>query len=122
MFGFGVLCLHFFFSFCCMHFRGQSYCSRTVHVLFTHCLRTAHALFTGPTTTLFRKKIYIKNGSHDTIHPFKNYFATVFSVFSKISCIQTNLKKIKSNNIEMFMFCKILNLYNYISLLRYSVF
>ena len=24
----------------------------------------------------------IKNGSHDTIHTFKNYFATVFSVFS----------------------------------------
>ena len=23
-----------------------------------------------------------------TIHTFKNYFATVFSVFSKISCIQ----------------------------------
>ena len=35
------------------------------------------------------------NGSHDTIHIFKNYFATVFSVFGfqfsvspKISCIQ----------------------------------
>ena len=24
----------------------------------------------------------IKNGSHGTIHTFKNYFATVFSVFS----------------------------------------
>ena len=25
---------------------------------------------------------FIKNGSYDTIHTFKNYFATVFSVFS----------------------------------------
>ena len=41
---------------------------------------TVHALFMGPTTTLFRKKI--KNGSHSTIHTFKNYFATVFSVFN----------------------------------------
>ena len=36
------------------------------------------------------KKKYTKNGSHDSIHTFKNYFATVFSFlsFSKISCIQ----------------------------------
>ena len=34
-----------------------------------------------PTTTLFRKKKF-KNESHGTIHTFKNYFATVFSVFS----------------------------------------
>ena len=39
------------------------------------------ALFTGPTTTLFWKN-NIKHGSHGTIHTFKNYFATVFSVFS----------------------------------------
>ena len=30
----------------------------------------------------------IKNWSHGIIYTFKNYFATVFSVFSKISCIQ----------------------------------
>ena len=41
----------------------------------------------------------IKNGSHDTIHTFKNYFATVFLVFSfqfsvsvTISSIQTDPK------------------------------
>ena len=41
----------------------------------------------------------IKNGSHGTIHTFKFYFATVFSVFSflfsvsaKISLIQTDPK------------------------------
>ena len=55
-----------------------------------HCLRTVHR----PTITLFRKK-YIKNGSHDTIHTFKNYFNTMFSVFSKISCIQTDPKCIE---------------------------
>ena len=38
--------------------------------LFTHCNSTVHA---------FK---YIKNESHDTIHTFKNYFTTVFSVFS----------------------------------------
>ena len=39
----------------------------------------------------------IKNGSHGTIHTFKNYFATVFldfgfqfSVSAKISSIQTD--------------------------------
>ena len=47
------------------------------------------ALFTGPTTTLFKKK-NIKNGYRGTIHSFKNYFATVFSVFSKINCIRTD--------------------------------
>ena len=63
--------------------------------LFTHYNNTVHALFMDPTTTLFRKKKFIKNGSHGTIYTFKNYFATVFLVFSfqisisaKISCIQ----------------------------------
>ena len=35
----------------------------------------------GPTSTLF-SKIFIKIGFHDTIYTYKNYFATVFSVFS----------------------------------------
>ena len=29
-----------------------------------------------------KKKLKIKNGFHGTIHTFKNYFATVFLVFS----------------------------------------
>ena len=37
------------------------------------------ALFTNPQILLFNN-FFIKNGSHDTIHTFKNYFATVFSV------------------------------------------
>ena len=38
--------------------------------LFVHCLSIVHGLKNN------------KNGSHNTIHIFKNYFTTVFSVFS----------------------------------------
>ena len=41
----------------------------------------SRALFMGPTNLIFNK-IFIKNGSHNNIHTFKNYFAIVFSVFS----------------------------------------
>ena len=41
----------------------------------------------NPQTFLFCN-FFIKNGFHDTIHTFKNYFVTVFSVFNKIKCIQ----------------------------------
>ena len=56
----------------------------TVYILFTHCLRDPQPLYS-------EKKI--KNGSYGTIHIFKNYFIIMFLVFSKISCIQTDLKK-----------------------------
>ena len=56
-----------------MHYSvGPMHCS----VGPMHCL---HDLQTS-----FFNKIFIKNGSHGAIHTFKNYFATVFSVFSKI--------------------------------------
>ena len=42
-----------------------------------------------PQISLFNH-FFIKNGSHNTIHTFKNYFATVFSVSVKISSIQTD--------------------------------
>ena len=42
---------------------------------------TVHILFMGPTITLFRKK-NIKNGSHGTIHTFKNYFTIMFLIFN----------------------------------------
>ena len=38
-------------------------------------------LFMGPASTFFNK-IFIKIGSHGTIHTFKSYFIIVFSVFS----------------------------------------
>ena len=34
----------------------------------------------------------IKNGSHSTIHIYKNYFVTIFLVSAKISCIQMDPK------------------------------
>ena len=43
----------------------------------------------------FFRKFFIKNRSHGTIHTFKNDFATIFSVFSKISGIQTNLQQLQ---------------------------
>ena len=42
------------------------------------CIR---ALFTDPQISFFIN-FFIKNGSHSIIYIFKNYFATVFSVFS----------------------------------------
>ena len=42
----------------------------------------SHLLFTDPQISLF-SNFFIKNGSHGTIHTFKNYFTTVFSVSAK---------------------------------------
>ena len=46
----------------------------------------SRALFMGPTNIFFTKTL-IKNWSHSTVHTFKYYFATMFSVFNKISYI-----------------------------------
>ena len=77
----------FFFIFFspCMRFsfRGQCHCSCTVHGTHNH----------------FIQKKNIKNGSHGNIYTFKNYFTTIFLVFSKISCIQTDPKYKKSYTI-----------------------
>ena len=69
----------FFFFFVTL----KRYCSSllwTVAVTFDReqCIC---ALFMDPQITLFNN-FFIKNGSHGTIYTFKNYFATVFSVFS----------------------------------------
>ena len=58
--------------------------------LFTHC---SYTVWHCSCTVHILKNI--KNGSHDTIYTFKNYFAIVFSVFSfqfsaTISSIQTD--------------------------------
>ena len=79
----------FFFSFFLFHafFPSQA---ATVHVLYMNSSRNIwpvlreqciHALFTNPQISFFIN-FFIKNGSHGTIDTFKNYFATVFSVFS----------------------------------------
>ena len=51
-----------------------------------HCSWDLKVLYSG-------KKKNFKTGSHITIHTFKNYFVTMFqfSIFNKISGIQTNL-------------------------------
>ena len=51
-----------------------------------------NALFMVPQIPLF-SHFFIKNGSHDTIHTFKNYFATVFSV----SIFSFSKKKLNPN-------------------------
>ena len=78
-------------------------CFRVMRLLFMHCFMNSsrkcwlfhgeqctRALFTDAQISFF-SNFFIKNGSHGTIHTFKIYFATVFSVFnfSKISSIQT---------------------------------
>ena len=58
------------------------------------------ALFMDPQITLFNN-FFIKNGSHNTIYTFKNYFTTVFSVsvfsFSKNKFNSNRLKRDLSN-------------------------
>ena len=69
---FSVHVFYFFFFFLpvFVDFGRQFLLLWTVYTLFTHCAYTVHVLKN------------IKNGSHDTIYTFKNYFVTVFSVFS----------------------------------------
>ena len=59
------------------------------------CVGPVHCLWDPQVRILKGKKI--KTKSHSTTHTFKNYFATIFSVFSfqflGINDIQTELKK-----------------------------
>ena len=106
MFGSGCYALHlrffslFFFFFSLLlrtHLGGQT---ATVHEQYPYIVDFSASFINlmgpvnsaqDPQTSLF-SNFFIKNGSHGTIHIFKNYFATVFSVFSfnKISSIQTD--------------------------------
>ena len=104
-FTFLLFFLFLFFSFflsllLCTRLRGQ-----TVTVVnSSRILLTFQPLFInlmGPVNsardlqTSFFSNFFIKNGSYGIIHTFKNYFATVFSIFSfsKISSIQMDLKR-----------------------------
>ena len=62
-----------FFFFLMHAFQPETKCN--VHALFIHCSWDPQPLYS-------EKKKKIKNESHDIIHIFKNYFITVFSVFS----------------------------------------
>ena len=93
--GFCVLRLHFFFFFfsfffpLLLHTRlGEQ--MTTVHEQQPYIVDFSTPFISpvylvnsaqDPQTSLF-SNFFIKNGSHNTIHTFKNYFTTVFSVFN----------------------------------------
>ena len=90
-------CVFFFFFF----FHAFFPTSSTVYVRYINsncnfwpvfCEQYICALFTEQQISFFIK-FFIKNRSYSTIHTFKNYFITVFSVFSfnKISSIKISL-------------------------------
>ena len=86
----------FFFFLLCAMIVDLIQCEQcTPPQLFQHILINFSATFLSrdPQISLFNN-FFIKNWSHGTIHTFKNYFVTVFSVFSfsKISSIQMNQK------------------------------
>ena len=99
MFGYGWKAARFAFAFLLLYFIFFFYLSRDFW-LFYQCTINTSKISDGQCTpmglvhcsqdpqTLFFGYFFIKNGSHSTIHTFKNYFATMFSVFSKISGIQ----------------------------------
>ena len=68
IFIFGVF--FFFLARICWYFKDKIHCLWIVYALFTHNVRTVH---------VFKNII---NRSHGIIYTFKNYFATVFLVFS----------------------------------------
>ena len=87
---FGVfLFLRFFFFVLARVCETCGYCSYTVQWTVTTKFDFSHffqpisalrALFMDSQISFF-SNFFIKNGSHDTIHIFKNYFATVFFSF-----------------------------------------
>ena len=68
----GIICV-WRFQFCIFLFFFSHVSGRQIS-LFMYCSRDPQPLYS--------EKKNIKNGSHNTIHTFKNYFATVFSIFS----------------------------------------
>ena len=60
-------------------------------------------LFTG-LIIFFFNKIFIKNRSQDTIHTFKNYFVTMFSVFSSKWYPNRSLSSFTSVSIQKFVY------------------
>ena len=90
-----ITCLHFEFHGFFFFFLARMNSNRTVHAHGFTVQETKYTVHGTHNHFIQKKNIYIKNRSHGTIHIFKNYFAIVFSVFNKISCIQTDPKKWK---------------------------
>ena len=70
----------FFFFFFSRILEKYGYCLWTVYWLF-YREQYISVLFMDLQISLFNN-FFIKNGSYGTIYTFKNYFTTVFSVFS----------------------------------------
>ena len=85
------LCLTLAFSFFSFFFSAVVVGFFLVNSTPVHCSRDQQ--------TPFFSNFLIKNRSHGTIHIFKNYFTTMFSVFNKISYIETDpyLKLVEEN-------------------------
>ena len=114
-----VMCLAFLFFF----LFSLCVCVCVLRSAFCGCLVGPVHCSWDPQTSFFFNKTFIKNGSHSTIHTFKNYFATVFSVFSKISDIQTDpLYTLQSNIVSTKKKKKEHNSYRYelLNMRRYS--
>ena len=75
LFGFDLWRLHFILVRFLFFFPAVIIDFSPVNSALVHCSW-------DPQTPLF-SNFFIKNGSHGIIHTFKNYFATVFSVFNK---------------------------------------
>ena len=112
---YSILYLHFWLFFSFFFFiNWEAREHRTTTLLITK-----FALFSGSVycswdlQTSFFNNFFIKDESHRTIHTFKNYFSTIFSVFSKINCIQTDPKRVFGLEWKM----KIISLFNLFLLL-----
>ena len=79
LFGSDLWRLHFilarFLSLSLSFFLAATFDYSSVNSASVHCSRV-------PQTSLF-SYFFIKNGFHDTIHTFRNYFVTIFSIFNK---------------------------------------
>ena len=82
----GIICVRRF-VFCIFHLFFSFFFHAFQEINFI-----VYALFMGskPLYSEIYIYIYIKNRFHSTIYIFKNYFATIFSVFNKIKYIQTD--------------------------------
>ena len=77
-----ISCLHFALHFLFYFFQPHYLTKSTVNNTRMHCSWVSQI-------PLF-SQFFIKNGSHSTIHTFKNYFPTIYSISVKISLIQTD--------------------------------
>ena len=100
----------------------------TITLLFMHmdslCRRQC-ALFTGPTTTLFRNKIYILKMGPTTLFTHSKiillrYFQ--FSVFSKVSCIRTEPTYFENLTTDYMFFIFLTHMSNFVIIGYYLLY